>query len=184
MVPGKGAKMMLPTLSIAVVFLIVAFAFLLYRLTSRLSPEALDEDWLESFSLENYAPMRRLLNQSDLEFLKRQPGFRPALAKRLEAERRRAFIGYLGLMTGDFNQLLKIGRIILVASHVDRPEFARAMGRQRNKFYFTVCAIRCKLALAPLGLQVDGPELLNSLGSMLQQVRELASLQTMSYGNS
>jgi hypothetical protein len=87
-------------------------------------------------------------------------------------------------MIGDFNQLLKIGRIMLVASRVDRPEFARALGRQRNKFYFTVCAIRCKLALAPLGLQVDGPELLDSLGSMLQQVRELASLQTMSYGNS
>ena len=176
--------MMLPALSITVVFLIAAFAFLLYRLTSRFSPETLDAGWLESFSLENYAPMRRLLDPSDLEFLKKQPGFRPDLAKRLQAERRRAFIGYLGLMIGDFNQLLKIGRIMLVASRVDRPEFARALGRQRNKFYFTVCAIRCKLALAPLGLQVDGPELLDSLGSMLQQVRELASLQTMSYGNS
>lgn len=172
--------MILPALSIAVAFLIVAFAFLLHRLTSRFSPEVLDADWLDGFSLENYAPMRRLLDQSDLEFLKRQNGFRPALAKRLLAERRRAFIGYLGLMIGDFNQLLKIGRIILVASNVDRPEFARALARQRNKFYFSVCAIRCKLALAPLGLQVDGPELLNSLGSMLQQVRELASLETAS----
>jgi hypothetical protein len=173
--------MILPALSIAVAFLVVAFAFLLRRLTSRFSAEALDSDWLEGFSLENYAPMRRLLDLSDLEFLKRQPGFRPALAKRLLAERRRAFIGYLGLMIGDFNQLLKIGRILLVASNVDRPEFASALARQRNKFYFSVCAIRCKLALAPLGLQVDGPELLNSLGSMLQQVRELASLETASY---
>jgi hypothetical protein len=176
--------MMLPALSISVVFLVAAFAFLLYRLTSRVSPEALDAGWLESFSVEDYAPMRRLLDQSDLAFLKKQPGFRPALVKRLQTERRRAFAGYLGLMIGDFNQLLKIGRLMLVASHVDRPEFARALARQRNKFYFTVCAIRCKLALAPLGLQVDGPELLNSLGSMLQQVRELASLQTVSYGNS
>ena len=57
-------------------------------------------------------------------------------------------------MIGDYNQLLRIGRLILVSSNVDRPEFARALGRQRNKFYFTVCAIRCKLALAPLGLRV------------------------------
>jgi hypothetical protein len=176
--------MTLTALTIAVAFLAAAFVFLLYRLISRFSPEVLDAEWLDNFSLENYAPMRRLLDQSDLEFLKKQPGFHAGLAKRLQAERRRAFVGYLGLMIGDFNQLLKIGRIMLVASHVDRPEFARALGRQRNKFYFTVCAIRCKLALAPLGLQVDGPELLNSLGNMLQQVRELASLQTASYENS
>ncbi len=175
---------MLPAISIAVVFLIAAFAFLLYRLTSRSSPEALDAGWLDSFSLENYAPMRRLLDQSDIEFLKKQPGFRPALAKRLRAERRRAFVGYLGMMIGDFNQLLKFGRMMLVASNVDRPEFGHALARQRNKFYFTVCAIRCKLALAPLGLRVDGPELLNSLGSMLEQVRELASLETASYRTS
>jgi hypothetical protein len=43
---GKGAEMMLPALSIAVVFLIAAFAFLLYRLTSRFSPETLDAGWL------------------------------------------------------------------------------------------------------------------------------------------
>ncbi len=173
--------MPLLALSIVVAFLAAAFAFLLHRLTSRFSPEAVDAEWLDGFSLDNYAPMRRLLDQSDLEFLKKQPGFRPALAKRLQAERRRAFIGYLGLMIGDFNQLLKIGRIMLVASNVDRPEFARALGRQRNKFYFTVCAIRCKLALAPLGLQVNGPELLYSLGSLLQEVRDLASLKTASY---
>jgi hypothetical protein len=173
--------MTLAALSIAVIFLAAALAFVLHRLTSRFSTEVLDADWLDSLSLENYAPMLRLLDQNDLEFLKRQPGFRPALAKRLQAERRRAFIAYLGLMIGDFNQLLKIGRMMLVASNVDRPEFARALGRQRNKFYFTVCAIRCKLALAPLGLQVDGPELLNSLGTMLQQVRELALLETASY---
>jgi hypothetical protein len=174
--------MTLAALSIVVIFLASALAFVLHRLSSRFSPEAVDADWLDSFSVENYAPMRRLLLQGDLEFLKKQPGFRPALAKRLQAERRKAFLGYLGLMIGDFNQLLRIGRIMLVASNVDRPEFARALGRQRNKFYFTVCAIRCKLALAPLGLHVDGPELLNSLGTMLQQVRELASLETASYG--
>jgi len=173
--------MTLPVLSIAVVFLAAAFAFVFSRLASRVDPEAGAAEWLDGFSLENYAPMRRLLEQSDFEFLKKQPGFHPALAKRLHAERRRVFIDYLWLMTADFNQLLKIGRLMLVSSNVDRPEFARDLGRHRNRFYFTVCAIRCKLALAPLGFRVEGPELLNSLGSMLQQVRELASLETVAY---
>jgi hypothetical protein len=173
--------MTLVVLSIAVVFLVAAFGIVIQRLTSRFDRDAVAAEWLDGFSLESYAPMRRLLDQSDFEFLRKQPGFRPALAKRLHAERRKAFIDYLWLMIGDFNQLLRIGRLILVRSNVDRPEFARALGRQRNKFYFTVCAIRCKLALAPLGLRVNGPELLDSLGSMLQQVRELASLETPAY---
>jgi hypothetical protein len=173
--------MTLSVLSIAVVFFVAAFAFVIHRLTSRFDRDAVEAEWLDGFSLESYAPMRRLLDQSDFEFLRKQPGFRPALAKRLQAERRKAFIDYLWLMIGDFNQLLRIGRLILVRSNVDRPEFARALGRQRNKFYFTVCTIRCKLALAPLGLRVNGPELLDSLGSMLQQVRELASLETPAY---
>lgn len=168
-------------LSIAVVLLATAFGLVLYRLASRVDPEAGAAEWLNGFSLETYAPMWRLLDQSDLEFLRKQPGFQPALARRLRAERRKAFIEYLWLMTGDFNQLLKIGRLILVSSKVDRPEFARALGRYRNNFYFTVCAIRCKLALAPFGLRVGGSELLTSLGGMLQQVRELASLETPAY---
>jgi len=173
--------MTFPVLSIAVVFLAAAFALVFYRLASRVDPEAGAAEWLDGFSLDSYAPMWRLLDQSDIEFLRKQPGFRPALAKRLQAERRKAFLDYLWLMTADFNQLLKIGRLMLVSSKVDRPEFAHALGRNRNKFYFTVCAIRCKLALVPLGFRVDGPELLNSLGSMLQQVRELASLETAAY---
>src|SRR5580704_18686856 len=170
--------MTFPVLSIAVVFLAAAFAFVIHRLASRVDPETGAAEWLNGFSLESYAPMWRLLDQSDIEFLRKQPGFRPALAKRLQAERRAAFIDYLWLMTADFNQLLKIGRLMLVSSSVDRPEFARALGRHRNRFYLTVCAIRCKLALAPFGIQVEGPELLNSLTGVLQQVRELTSLQT------
>jgi hypothetical protein len=168
-------------LSIAVVFLAAAFVFVFHRLASRVDPEAGAAEWLDGFSLESYAPMWRLLDPSDMEFLRKQPGFRPALAKRLQAERRKVFIDYLWLMTADFNQLLKIGRLMLISSKVDQPEFARALERHRNRFYFIVCAIRCKLALAPLGFRVQGPELLNPLASLLQQVRELASLEPAVY---
>jgi hypothetical protein len=174
-------EMTFPVLSIAVVFFAAAFAFVFHRLASRVDPETGAAEWLDGFSLESYAPMWRLLDERDIQFLRKQPGFRPALAKRLQAERRKAFIDYLWLMTADFNQLLKIGRMMLMGSKVDRPEFARALGRHRNRFYFSVCAIRCKLALAPFGIQVEGPELLNSLRGVLQQVQELAALDTAAY---
>src|SRR5271170_4819944 len=101
--------MTLPVLSIVVLGLAAAFAFVFYRLASRFDPESVTTEWLDAFSLESYAPMRRLLDQSDIEFLKKHPGYHPALANDLLRERRSAFIGYLELMIGDFNQLLNIG---------------------------------------------------------------------------
>jgi hypothetical protein len=173
-------QLVLP-IALVLTLLGACFVGLFWRLASRFDERQCTAEWLDSFSLESYAPMRRLLDQNDFEFLRKQPGYRPALEKRLQSERRTAFIDYLWLMIGDFNQLLKIGRLMLISSNIDRPEFARALGRQRTNFYLTVCTVRCKLALAPLGLRVDGPELLNSLGTMLQQVRELASLETVPY---
>ncbi len=173
--------MTLLVLSIAVVVLVAALATLLYQLASRLDPAYDAIEWLDGFSLESYAPMRRLLMQSDIEFLKKQPGYRPDVVKALRTERRKAFIGYLDLMVRDFNQLLHIGRLMLIGSKVDRPEFAAALWRQQIAFYFAVCSIRCRLALSPLGFEVGRLEPLNSLGSMLQQVQELAALRATAY---
>ena len=173
--------MIYPALSIVVVLTTATFVFLFRRLASRFDPDADGPDWLDEFSLESFAPMRRLLDQSDIEFLKKQAGYHPGLAKTLREERRKAFAGYLDLMVGDFNQLLKIGRLMLINSTVDRPEFARTLWRQQVKFYVSVYTIRCRLALAPLGLEMGRFELLDSLGNMLQQVKELASVDAPAY---
>jgi|SRR5271170_1040069 len=173
--------MTFPVLSIAVVLLVAAFTFLFYRLASRFDRESNAAEWLDEFSLASYAPMRRLLDQRDIEFLKKQPGYHPALAKSLRRERRKALIGYLELMIADFNQLLHIGRLMLINSNIDRPEFARTLWRQQIRFYASVCSIRCKLALSPLGLRVERLELLDSLASMFQQVKEIASQDSPAY---
>jgi hypothetical protein len=121
--------------------------------------------------------MARLLDPGDFQFVASHPGYYPALAKRLLAERREVFVGYLGLMIRDFNQLLKIGRLMLINSSEDRPEFARALWRQQVSFYLAVCTIRCRLALTPLGIRVEGLRLVESLASMFRQVQELAVLR-------
>lgn len=170
--------MILTTFSIAVVLLATTFAFLLYRLASRVDPEAGTAEWFEDFSLDSYAPMARLLDPKDFAHLEKHAGYHRGLGKRLRIERRKAFAGYLELMVGDFNQLLKFGRLMVVSSPVDRSEFDRALRRQQMSFYLAVCSIRCKLALAPLGLRVQGTELVASLGQIFRQVQELAAIES------
>jgi len=166
--------MTLIVLAIAVTLLAAAFGFLIYRLASRLDREIGAAEWLDRFSLESYAPMARLLDPADFAFLEKQPGCRPALVRRLRAERREAFLGYLGLLVRDFNQLLRIGRIILIGSNADRPEFARALWRQQIRFYLAVCFVWCEVALLPWRVRVDGRNLVAALTRMFGEVRELA----------
>jgi hypothetical protein len=167
---------MYPAFSIAAVLLVVAFVFVFFRLASQFDPESVAPEWLDEFSLDQYAPMLRLLDPSDIEFLKRQPGYHPGLAENLLRERRKALAGYLELMLADFNQLVKIGRLMLLNSHVDRSEFARTLLFEQIRFYASVGSIRCRLALTPLGFRVKRLPLLESLANMSKQVRELAEI--------
>jgi hypothetical protein len=121
--------------------------------------------------------MARLLDPADFAFLEKQPGCSPALVRRLRGERREAFLGYLGLLIRDFNQLLRIGRIMQIGSSVDRPEFASALWRQQIRFYLGVCFIWCEVALLPWGVRVDGRNLVAALTRMFGEVRELAVLR-------
>jgi len=166
--------MTLVVLSIIVVLLTAAFAFLFYRLASRLDRTIGAAEWLGRFSLECYAPMERLLDPADFAFVEKQPGCSRELVRRLRSERREAFVGYLGLLVRDFNQLLRIGRVMQIGSSVDRLEFARALWRQQVRFYLAVCLVWCKVAILPWSVRVDGRNLVASLTRMFGEVRELA----------
>ena len=151
--------------------LLLALLILFFRLASRLDTPNANADWLERFSLENYAPMERLLDASDFRFLEAQPGYTPSMGKRLLAERRKIFSEYLRLLIRDFNQLHYFARLMLVHAAQDRPELARELFRQQIRFYFAVCFVRCKVALYPLGwTAVDVPKLLHALEQMRNQI--------------
>ena len=112
--------------ALPVIALLLAFAVLLIRLASRVGAGSSNLEWLDDFSIERFAPMERLLDPKDFKFLKSQPGYRASMGVRLLLERRRAFAGYLGMLTRDFNRLLGIAKLMLVFSTEDRPEFAKA----------------------------------------------------------
>jgi hypothetical protein len=167
-------EFMLP-IALVLVVLAASFGGLFWRLASRYDARKCTAEWLDSFSLESYAPMERILDKSDLEFLEAQPGYRPAIGKRLMAERRKIFAAYLGRLVQDFNQLVGIGKLMIVYSPQDRHEFARNLMRQQVRFYTAVCSVRIQLALYPLGW--SGPEvrrLVAGVTAMRDQVVALA----------
>jgi hypothetical protein len=139
-------------LPIAVVLAVMAacFAGLFWTLASRFDARQCTPEWLDEFSLESYAPMERLLGEDDAAFLASQPGYKPQIARRLMAERRRIFVAYLGHLERDFNLLVGIGKLMVVYSTQDRQEFALRLWRQQVRFYAGVCSLRLQLALYPL----------------------------------
>jgi hypothetical protein len=159
---------------IAVAFLIVAFALLFARMASRLDQPASIAEWFQSFSVDDFSPMERLLDRSDFEFLSRQPGYRPEIGASLLKERKRLFLGYLRIITGDFNQLLQIARLMIVHSTEDRAEFAKVLWRQQVTFYFAVCAVRVRVAVYPFAwTSMDVSRLVRAVENMRDQVSQL-----------
>lgn len=171
--------MQLIILPIALVLAVSAcFAGLFWSLRSRFDPQQCGADWLDRFSLESYVPMERLLGKGDAEFLASQPGYRPEIAHRLMAERRKIFAVYLGHLVRDFNQLAGIGKLMVVYSTQDQAEFARRLFGEQLRFYAAVCSVRLQLALHPLGwAEVDAHRLVAALSAMRSQVLLLASPQ-------
>jgi hypothetical protein len=160
----KMNEMLTLVITLGGLVFIGSFAMLMHRLLLRVDATENEAEWLDCFAVQNYLPMERLLDRSDYEFLKAQPGYRPEIARRLRADRRKIFCEYLRRLVRDFNQLIGIAKLMMVNSDVDRPDLARAISRQRNLFYLNVLAIECRLVLQPLGVpQVDVRGLLNSL---------------------
>ena len=138
-------------IALVVVIFTAVFVALFRRLASRLDAEECTTEWLDNFSTSDYAPMRRLFDEKDFEFLASQPGYRPEIARQLRAERRDVLAGYLQLLTRDFNQLHAIARMMMVYSAEDRPDFGEALRWQRITFYYAVTAVRFRLVLMPWG---------------------------------
>jgi len=157
----------------AVVVVLVALVVVLWRLARRYDAASCTPAWLETFSMDRYAPMERLLDPSDLQFLASQPGYRPEIGKRLLKERRQIFTSYLGRLVRDFNQVVAVGKWMIVSSATDRPGFGAALWQQQAAFYWSVCLIRCKVAVYPWGwTAVDVPGLLCTLERLHEEIRQ------------
>lgn len=171
-------QLVLPT-AIVLTLLAACFAGLFWRLASRFDARQCTAEWLDGFSLASYVPMERLLGTEDVGFLSSQAGYRPEIARRLMAERRKIFAIYLEHLVRDFNQVMGIGKLMIVYSSQDRQEFARRLWRQQMRFYAGVYSVRLQLALYPLGLNGtrlrNASRLVAAVGALRDQVVLLSS---------
>jgi len=162
-------------IALVVAFLTAVFIALFIRLASRLDAEQCTSEWLDNFSTSDYAPMRRLFDAKDFEFLASQPGYRPEIARQLRAERREVLAGYLQLLIRDFNQLHTLARMMLVQAAEERPDFGKALRRQQITFYYAVMAVRLRLVLMPLGWTApDVSRLLEPIESIRLHMQRMA----------
>lgn len=160
---------------LAVALVGAAFWILLGKLAGRSGANPPDPAWLSRFSLDTYAPMERLLDRTDFEFLESQPGSSPKVVKRLLRQRRKIFKQYLVLLVRDFGNLVAIGKLLMVSSAEDKAEFGRALFRLQLVFYPAVLFVYCKLAIYPWGwTALDVPRLVHSIERAGDQVRVLA----------
>lgn len=167
--------------AIIVVLLITCFIVVFWRLAARVNNDVTAE-WLDGFSLGQYAPMQRLLDRADIEFLATQKGYRPQIAKQLMAEHRRIFCSYLGHLVQDFNQLIGIGKLMVVYSAQDHEQLARELLRQQLRFYFAVCAVWLQVALYPIAwTAVDAQRLIGAVGSLRDQVQSISSTRLAAF---
>lgn len=133
-----------------------------------------DTGWIEELSVERYRPMMRLLDSSDITFLRSQPGFTPRLEATLRQERCRLFRGYLGLLETDFRRVSMAVKVLMLQSRYDRPDLASTLLRHQATFALGITLVRIRLALFQLGLgAVDVSMVVKTFDAMRLELRSL-----------
>lgn len=153
---------------------ISAALVLLYRTLASRPDLSLSMDQLLTPTPGRYRPMERLLREDDFVFLAKQPGFTPGLGRRLRAERRIIFRGYLRNLRMDFTRATTACHLLIVHSAEDRADLASALMRQKVMFGLGILAVEGRLMLHAAGLgPVDARGLVESLETMQAQMRML-----------
>jgi len=157
-----------------VVALLLTLVVMVCRAVVSGSDLPVDTGWIEELSVERYRPMMRLLDRSDLLFLRSQPGSTARLEANLRTERCRLFRGYLRLMETDFRRVSMALKVLMLQSRYDRPDLASTILRHQIMFAFGVTLVRIRLALFQLGLgAVDASILVGTFDAMRLELRSL-----------
>jgi hypothetical protein len=134
----------------------------------------LTAEWIEELSVERYRPMMHLLDAGDLESLRSQPGFTPAMAAKLRLERCQVFRAYLRCLRSDFQRVCAALRLLMLHSRYDRPDLAGALVHHQLMFECGMALVRFRLFLYRFGLcGVDVTDLVRIFDVMRLELRRL-----------
>jgi len=154
---------------------IVAIALLWFRLRSQVAISDVTPEWLDSFSMQRYRPMERLLAEEDFTFLRSLPGYRPEIEQRLRKERRVAFRRYLNRLVRDFHRLHAAARQAVAYSDVDQSHLVGVLVRQRARFAWLLVVTEARLACHAFGFKgVEVGGLVAALDGMGRELRMAA----------
>src|SRR5271155_3739127 len=137
---------------LATLALASTLAYLIRKVGSSGSELPVTSEWIDDLSLDRYRPMLRMLDGSDIAFLRSQPGFTQDMAKKLRAQRTQFFRGYLRSLETDFGRVCAAIKLVLLQSKHDRPELAETLLRQQVTFACAMLSVRGHLVLYSLGI--------------------------------
>jgi hypothetical protein len=164
------------TISIVIAASFLLAAFLLVRkLVSGGSRLPITSEWIGELSIERYRPMMRLLDGTDLAFLRSQPGFTARMATELRVQRCQIFRGYLRCLDSDFGRVYAAIKVMMLQSRRDRPDLAAVLLQQRAQFACAMLEVRLSLFLYRWGLcgRVDAGGLVRTFDVMRRELRTL-----------
>ena len=173
--------MVLITLAAALMFAVPAagFVLLIRRLTARDRtnlPLPL-EDWEGIFSPSRYRAMERLLDGTDRDFLRAQPGVSRRVEKKFRKARVTLFRAYMRQLSDDFHRICKALKILMVHSPVERHDLAGLILKRQFQFTMTMMTTEVRLTLYSLGWAgVDAQALLEPLTAVRTQLQSLAAI--------
>jgi hypothetical protein len=149
-------------------------AVLARRLACTATSLPLTAEWIDELSIERYRPMMHLLDAGDVEFLRSQPGFTPAMAAKLRAERCQVFRGYLRCLRADFQRVCAALKLLMVHSRYDRPDLASVLIHQQVMFECGMVLVGFRLFLYRWGVcGVDVTDVVKIFDAMRLELRRL-----------
>lgn len=126
------------------------------------------------FSSERYRPMLRLVDGSDLTFLKSHPAATPKMVARLRKQHVEAFRSYVSCLETDFQAVCWAIKTIMLQSQTDRPDLAAMLLRSQVAFAFCLLKIQLRVVLYSYGIgTVSVAGLLQQFDGMRLELRTL-----------
>jgi len=161
-------------LGVMLTALVIALVVLVRSLGSAGQSLPVTAEWIEELSVERYRPMLRLLDSSDLEFLRSQPGYSPRMEANLRAQRCHIFRGYLRCLNMDFRRVCMALKLVMAQSQQDRPDLASVLIHHQIMFTTGMIAIQARLFLFRYGIcAVDVSDLVQIFDVMRLELRTL-----------
>lgn len=159
---------------LAMLAVVSVLAYLIHKVGSAGKHLPVTSEWIDELSLDRYRPMLRMLDGSDIAFLRSQPGFTPDMARKLRRQRTQIFRGYLRSLETDFGRVCAAIKLIMLQSTYDRPELAEALLRQQLTFACAMLSVRGRLFLYSRGISgVEVSKLVSIFDSMRLELRAM-----------